>query len=152
MERLVIAAALMVVATVAAVLIGRRRPDAPTQDRVHVPRQLDRAEFSRPEADWLVVVFTSVTCQSCERATAKARVLESDQVAYQEVPWQSHRALHDRYRINDVPLIVMANRLGVVHRSFVGTPSFSDLAAALAEAREPGSTPEPDVGRLWVDD
>jgi hypothetical protein len=95
-----------------------------------------------------VAVFTSETCDSCARAIAKASVLESPQVAYEEIPWQTRRDLHDRYRVDTVPLIVLADAQGVVQRSFVGTPSFTDLAVAVAEARQPGSTPDPDVGRL----
>jgi hypothetical protein len=147
-ERVAIAAALVVVAAVAAAVLSRRRPDPPTQDKVAIPRQLDRADFARPDAPWLVAVFTSETCDSCARATAKARLLESAQVAYDELSWQSRRDAHDRYGITDVPLIVVVDAEGVVQRSFVGTPSFTHLAAAIAEAREPGSTPEPELGLL----
>ena len=139
---------LMAVAAMVAAVLSRRRSDPPTQDRVEVPRLLDRRDFVRPEAPWLLAVFTSETCDSCARATAKASVFESPQVAYQEIPWQTRRDLHDRYRVDDVPLIVVADAEGVVQRSFVGTPSFTDLAVAVAEARDPGSTPDPDVGRL----
>jgi hypothetical protein len=147
-ERVVIAVVLIAVAALVAALLGRRGNDPPAQDRVEVPRQLDRREFARPEAPWLVAVFTSETCDSCARATAKASLFESADVAYEEIPWQTRRDLHDRYRVDNVPLIVVADAEGVVQRSFVGTPSFTDLAVAVAEAREPGSTPHPDVGRL----
>jgi hypothetical protein len=147
-ERVVIALVLMAVAAVVAGLLGRRRTDPPTQDRVAVPRLVDRGDFVRPEAPWLLAVFTSETCDSCARATAKARVFESPQVAYEEIPWQARRDLHDRYRVEDVPLIVVADAEGVVQRSFVGTPTFTDLAVAVAEVRQPGSTSSPDVGRL----
>ena len=42
---------------------------------------------------------------------------------------------------------VVAGRDGVVRASFVGPPTATDLWAAVAEARYPGSSPEPDVGR-----
>jgi hypothetical protein len=151
-ERVILAVALVAAAGVAALILGRRRPDPPTQERVAVPRQLDRRDFTRPDAPWLVVVFTSVTCQSCERATERARQLESAEVAYQEVSWQTGRDLHERYGVSDAPLILIADALGVVHRSFAGTPTLAHLAAAAAEARQPGSTPEPDAGRIWVDE
>src|SRR2546421_587765 len=77
------------VAVVVALLRRRRRPEPPTQARWEVPTQLDRADFPRPDSEWLVVVFTSATCDSCARATAKAEVLESEQVAYAEVPYQT---------------------------------------------------------------
>ena len=147
MERVIIAVALVAVAVVVAVVLQRRRPDAPTQPTYTVPAQVDRDDFGSPEAPWLVAVFSSATCDSCARATAKAALLESSQVAYAEIPWQEHRDLHDRYGIDTVPLIVLADAEGVVQVSFVGTPNFTDLVGAVAEAREPGSTPEPHLGR-----
>ena len=59
----------------------RRRPDAPTQPARSVPTQLDRADFARPDAPWLVAVFTSATCHTCADVVAKAEVLASDDVA-----------------------------------------------------------------------
>ena len=147
MERLVIAAVLVVVATVVAVILSRRRPQAPTRGQVPIPAQLDRDDFPDANKPWLVVVWTSQTCESCERTTAKARLLQSPQVGYAEVPWQERKDLHERYGVEDVPLLVLADAEGVVQISFVGTPNFTDLVGAVAEAREPGSTPEPDLGR-----
>src|SRR5205823_14282589 len=99
MERFVIAGALVVIGVVVAVVLERRRPQPPTQDRWPVPTQLDRDDFDRGVTPWLVAVFTSSTCESCERATAKARVLASAQVGYQEVPYQTRKDLHERYNI-----------------------------------------------------
>ena len=152
MERVVIAAVLVIAAAAVAALLGRRRNDPPTEDRVEVPRQLDRRDFVRPEAPWLVLVFTSATCESCGRATAKASLFESGEVAYEEVPWQTRRDLHDRYRVDTVPMILVADSEGLVQRSFVGAPAFTVLAAALEETRSPGSTSTPDAGRLHTDD
>ena len=147
MERLLIAALLVVAAVVVSRLLDRRRPAAPTQPRWSAPSQLDRADFERDEVPWLVVVFTSATCDTCRDATAKAAVLASAEVAYQEVAWQEHKDLHDRYAIDVVPTTVMADAEGVVRASFVGPATATDLWAALAEARHPGTSPEPDLGR-----
>ena len=141
MERLVIAAALVVVAAAVAYALNRRRPQAPTQGRrrdeeVPVPSQLDRADFPDPAKPWLLVVWTSRTCASCEQATVKAKALESDAVGYVEVPWQDRKDLHDRYGVEDVPLLVLADEEGVVRASFVGAPDFADLVAAVSTARE----------------
>jgi hypothetical protein len=146
-ERVLIAAALVVVASIVAFVLNRRRPAPPTQSKIPIPAQLDRADFPSPSSPWLLVVWTSATCESCAKATAKAQLLASDQVAYAELPWQEHKELHERYGIEDVPLVLLADAEGVVQVSFVGTPNFTDLAGAVAEAREPGSTPEPDLGR-----
>ena len=147
MERVLIAAAVVAAAGVVAFFLNRRRPQPPTQEKVPIPAQLDRDDFPSPAAPWLLVVWTSETCESCARVTAKARLLESDAVAYAEIPWQQRRDLHERYGVEDVPLVVLADHEGVVQVAFVGAPNFTDLVGAVAEAREPGSTPEPDLGR-----
>ena len=125
-----------------AALLRRRGADAPEQGAEWaVPVQLDRKDFVRPDAEWLVVVFSSATCLACQGTWEKAKHLESDQVAVQEVEAIADKALHDRYQVDAVPLVVVADRGGVVRRSFVGPPTATDLWAALAELREPGSVP-----------
>ena len=147
MERFVIAAVLVAIGVVVAVVLERRRPAPPTQSRWAVPTQLDRDDFDDGgSVPWLVAVFTSSTCESCGRATAKASVVASPQVAYQEVPYQTRRDLHERYHIEAVPCIVVADPEGVVRASFIGVPTATDLWAAVAEAREPGTSPEPELG------
>jgi hypothetical protein len=149
MERLLLAAALIAIAAaVAFVLERRRRTEAPTQSHWSVPTQLDRADFECPESDWLVVVFTSETCDSCARAKEKAAVLASASVAVQDVPYLARKDLHTRYGVEVVPMILVAGPDGVVGAAFVGVPTATDLWAAVAEVREPGSSPEPDLGHL----
>ncbi|HEX2064057.1 MAG TPA: thioredoxin family protein [Acidimicrobiales bacterium] len=147
MERLVIASVLLIVAVAVAIAVRRGRPEPPTQARWTLPAQLDRADFDHPDRPWLAVVFTSATCESCARATAKAGVLASPEVAYQEVSYQEQRDLHAKYGVDVVPAILFADGDGVVRASFVGVPTATDLWAALAEVRDPGSTPEPDLGQ-----
>jgi hypothetical protein len=134
-DRIVLAAVLIVVACAVAYALNRRRPQPPTQAKVAVPAQLDRADFPGIDRPWLVVVWTSATCASCERATAKARLLENADTAYVEVAWQDRRDLHDRYGVDDVPLLVLADAEGVVKVSFVGVPELGDLVGAVAAAR-----------------
>ena len=135
MERLLIVVALVAVALLVARLIERRRPDAPTQPQWSVPSQLDRADFDRPAAPWLVAVFTSATCLSCAKARADAAVLDSEQVVVQEVELAVRADLHRRYAIDAVPTIVVADADGVVRASFLGPPTATDLWAAVAEVR-----------------
>jgi hypothetical protein len=137
MDRLVVALVIVVVAlAIAAALRARRRSDPPTQPRGNVPVQLDRADFPRPDAAWLVVVFTSATCATCADVAAKAAVLESDDVAVVESEYQRQRAVHQRYGVDAVPLTVVADRSGVVRRSFLGPVSATDLWAAVAWTRD----------------
>ncbi len=142
MSRLIIAAVIVVVAVAVAAVVRRRRvPDPPTQRRYHVPQQLDRADFPRPDAPWLVAVFSSDTCDKCADVWSKAQILESDQVAVVNVEFLAARDLHERYRIDAVPTCVIVDADGVTQQSFLGPMTATDLWAAVAEAREPGSTP-----------
>ncbi|MFP5326435.1 MAG: hypothetical protein ACLGHT_03005 [Acidimicrobiia bacterium] len=136
MERVVLVVALVLIALAAAAMLRRRQPDAPVGARDwEVPAQIDRADFVEPSKPWLVAVFTSNTCDSCESATAKASVVAGPNVAYQVVPWQERKDLHERYGVEVVPMILVADVDGVVQRSFIGVPSATDLWAAVAEAR-----------------
>lgn len=142
MTQVVILVVVTVVAVGVAALLRRRSADAPEQGPSWaVPTQLDRADFERPDAPWLVTVFSSATCLSCQGAWAKAEVLASDAVAVQEVEAIERKDLHDRYRVDAVPMVLVADSAGTVMRSFVGPPTATDLWAALAELRQPGSVP-----------
>ena len=136
MERLLLAGVVVVVAVVVALVMERRRPEAPTQGSWAVPAQLDRADFTRPDAPWLVAVFTSATCDSCAKAVEQARVMASTEVAVEEVEVKARPDLHRRYHIDAVPIIVVADGEGVVRASFHGPPSATDLWAAVAGVRE----------------
>jgi hypothetical protein len=135
-ERLLLAAIVVVVAVLVAVVLERRRPEAPTQGNWAVPAQLDRADFARPDAPWLVAVFTSATCDSCAKAVEHANVLASESVAVDEAEVTARPDLHRRYRIDAVPTIVVADAEGVVRTSFTGPPSATDLWAAVAGVRD----------------
>jgi hypothetical protein len=135
-ERVAIALAVIFVAGLAALLVQRRRPDPPAQAGWAVPAQLDRNDFNEPATPWLVVVFTSATCDSCADTWEKARQLASREVAVQEVEAVAHRDLHRRYGIEAVPMIVVADADGVVRWSFLGPPGAAELWAAVAEVRD----------------
>ncbi|HUQ63926.1 MAG TPA: thioredoxin domain-containing protein [Acidimicrobiales bacterium] len=147
MERLLLAGGIVVVVAIVALLLERRRPEPPTQPRWATPSQLDRQDFARPEAPWLVAVFTSATCNSCAGVLAKAQVLSSAEVVVQEVEAKVSADVHRRYAVEAVPIIVVADHEGVVRASFVGPATATDLWAAVAEARAPGTSPEPDLGQ-----
>ena len=143
MIRLLIALGIVLVAAAIAYVVQRRRvPDAPTQRRYNVPQQLDRGDFDQPDVLWLVAVFTSDVCDKCADVAAKAAVLASDEVAVQNVAFETERAIHERYQIDAVPTLVIVDHEGVTRQSFLGPVTATDLWAAVAEVRDPGSTPE----------
>jgi hypothetical protein len=143
-----IAVGVLAVAAVIAWLLRRARPEAPPRDAYPVPRQLDRDDFPRADAPWLVAYFSSATCASCQGLGPKVAALESFDVAVCELSFEDARDLHERYDIAAIPMVLVVDAIGVVQRAFVGATSATDLWAAVAEARNPGSTPEADLGTL----
>lgn len=135
MERLVIAAVLLVGALLLALVLRRRRPDEPVRTSWAVPTWLDRADFDAPAAPWLVAVFTSATCHSCQDTLDKARPLAGDEVVVEEVEVGARPELHERYGIEAVPTVVIADGEGAVRGSFIGPPTTAELWARVAEAR-----------------
>ena len=146
--RVVIAALILLTVGGVALLMRRRPPDAPPRDVYPVPKQLDRTDFRRPEAAWLVALFSSAACDSCRGLDDKLSPLESGDVAICVVDAEHFGALHRRYDLAAIPMTLIADHDGVVRRAFVGAFTATDLWAAVAELRDPGSTPEPDLGAL----
>jgi len=134
--RFAIALGLVAVAAAIAYIVQRRRPDAPTQTSWSVPAQLDRADFASPEVAWLIVVFSSATCGICEAIVAKAMPLASDDVVVQEVEFSADRDLHERYHIDAVPTLVVADARGVVRASFVGSVVAAELWSVVSDLRD----------------
>ncbi len=148
MTQVVIAGGVLIVAlAVGAVLRRRAVIDAPTQPVFSAPAQIDRADFADARAPWLVAVFSSATCGACSDVVRKAKVLACAEVDVAEVEYSTSAALHRKYHVEAVPIVVVADQAGVVRANFVGPISATDLWAAVAEARHPGSSPEPELGR-----
>ena len=148
MERVAIAAGILVVVLVIAFLLRRRPPAPPPRDVYPVPRQLDRHDFPRPEAPWLVALFSSTNCESCRGLPEKIAALESAAVTTCEIEAATRGDLHRRYEISAIPMTLVADADGVVRRVFVGAFTATDLWAAVADARAPGTTPEPTIGQV----
>ena len=135
--RVVIGAALLFVAVGVAFVLERRRKTmaTPVRDAHPVPRQLHRADFPQPDAPWLVALFSSRTCESCASMREKVLALASAEVAVCDLEYSAARALHERYEISGVPMVLVADAEGVVVESFVGPVSATDLWAAVARVR-----------------
>ncbi len=146
MSQVILVSIAMAAAIVVSVVLRRRTVDAPTQGGYQMPTQLDRGDFASPETPWLVAVFTSSTCDACSDVATKAMVLASSDVAVQRIDYVDDAEIHKRYKIDAVPTLVIADHRGVVRNGFLGPVKAQDLWAAVAECREPGSTPEPCEG------
>jgi thioredoxin family protein len=133
--RIIVALLVLAAAVLVARRLENRRPEPPTRDRYPVPAQLDRSDFPRPEVPWLVVLFSSLTCDSCVPMAAKVAALESEAVATCEVEVSQLPDLHRRYAIEGVPMVVVADAEGVTRAAFVGAASAAELWTAVAQAR-----------------
>lgn len=136
MTRVLLALALVGIAIVVALVIEKRRPAPPTQPRWAVPSQVDRDDFDGADKPWLVVVFTSATCDTCAGVWARVRPLENDEVAVHEVEAVLREDLHQRYAIDAVPLLLVVDREGVVRGSLVGPASAEEIWSAVSDVRD----------------
>lgn len=146
----IIGAIVFAVAIAVALLLERKKRSSaePVRDVYPIPRQLTRSDFPGTDYPWLVVLFSSRTCDSCEVMRQKVEVLASDQVQVYDAEYSVDRVLHERYAISGVPLVVVADHQGVVSRAFVGPVSATDLWAAVASSRDANSSAGSELGRI----
>lgn len=140
--RLVIAVALIALAWVVGrrldKRVGRSAP-LPVRDRAQVPTQLDRDDFPRPEAEWLLVLFSSAECGGCAEMSKKVALVECDEVAVADVDYATQRELQEKYSVDAVPMMVVADAEGAVRAHALGNVPSGDVWAAVARARDGGS-------------
>ena len=127
----------LLVALIALVLRRRSAVDAPTQKVFAAPTQIDRSDFPTAQHQWMVAVFTSETCHVCADMLGKAHVVASNSVSVVELEYSAFKDLHGKYNVEAVPTIIVTDERGVVHKSFIGPVSATDLWAGVASAREP---------------
>ncbi len=133
MIQLVVAVAIVVVGVGVAYWVRRHDSGSFARgERWSVPAQIERGDFVEPHTPRIVIVFSSQTCDACATTWERLGELVGDHVATQLVSYQDRRDLHDRYGIDAVPTLIVADLEGVVERSFVGPPSVEELTEALA--------------------
>ncbi len=145
-----VAIALAIVVVVGAMaLFARRRQhvDVPTQKIFTVPAQIDRSDFNPVDTDsavpeWLIVVFTSSACDVCGDVWDKAQIMASRHVGVHKVDYETQGDLHQKYKIDAVPTLVICDEDGVVHKHFLGPVSATHLWAAVATVRDPSTQPD----------
>jgi len=113
----------------------RRRSPVHAPDRTGWPRQLHRGDFDDGSRPWLVVLFSSRTCGSCDRVRAAVQGLAAPDTRVVEVAYQDAPDLHRRYEVPGVPLVLVAGPDGVVEAGFLGPVTEAELSEALGRAR-----------------
>ncbi len=128
--RLAILLCLTVLAIIVAVALQRRRSEPPSSPSYRAVSEIDRSEFAHPEEPTLVVMFGSTTCDTCPIVW---ETIESIGAPAERVDVQTDPKRHQRYRIDGVPTTVIADRAGVVARTFFGPLSKAQIEEALRQ-------------------
>lgn len=92
---------------------------------------LPRSDFPQPETPWLLAVFVADNCHSCDKVQGQLQRFRSRDTAVVEV---SHPELLDRYGIDGVPTVALADTVGKVRFSHTGPlnrKALGSIAAAL---------------------
>ena len=139
MDRLLLVLGGVAIAGIVAALLSRGHKATPAANTHTIVRQLDRSDFNGATRPWLVAVFTASTCATCAGVMERARHLASSQVSVQELELSSEAKLHERYGVDSVPMVLIADETGAVQRAFLGPTTATDLWASLAELRDPGT-------------
>jgi hypothetical protein len=134
-ERFIVALVLVTVAVVVALVAERRRRQRTGAPGFVAPDRVERSDFARPDAPWLLAVFTSSTCETCAEVAATAVSFTDADVVVHELEAKKDRAAHERYGINAVPLVVLADGDGSVRFHLFGPVRAEEIAEALAAAR-----------------
>ena len=143
MDRLLVLVMVAALAGLVAVLLQRWRPGGPVATGWSVPGHLDRSDFAKPDVPWLVAVFSSTDCATCTSMVSEAHSLAATQVVVQEVPAESAGDLHARYRVDVVPMLVVADEDGLVRAHHLGPSAPGELQAVLEGARSSRSQEKP---------
>jgi hypothetical protein len=128
--RLTLLLALTVVAIIVALVLQKRRTEPPSSPSYRAISEIDRSDFAHPEEPILIVMFGSLTCNTCPTVW---ETVESTGVPAERVDVQDDPKRHRRYRIDGVPTTVIASSSGVVTRTFFGPVSSVELQAAILE-------------------
>ena len=109
-------------AIIVAYIANNRRTDSPSVPKISLPIQVDRNDFDMPDMQWLLVFFSSESCSSCIQVREILSGIPMNSIHIQEVSFPQGKNLHNRYAINSVPIVLIANLEGVVIWSYAGVP------------------------------
>ncbi len=121
-------------AVVVAYLVNKRNADSPSVPKNSLPIQIDRTDFEKPKTEWILVFFSSNSCDSCQKVRDLLESLTLDSLHIQEVEFPQETTTHQRYGIDSVPITLVAGTDGVVIWSYAGVPPvdlFSDMVSSL---------------------
>ncbi len=129
--RILLLAGLLLLGAAIAFLLQRRRPEPPTAPTYRVPAQIDRADFAESSKPILVVLFSSLSCDTCPKAWKVLETIENKSVDFQKIDIETDPSLHKRYKIDGVPTTLIIDSQGKVQKSFLGPLVEEEIVNAL---------------------
>ena len=96
-----------------------------------IPGHLSREDFNFLNEPWLVVIFSSESCETCKPVVTEGMKLTSLGVAIQEVTAETNKGLHEKYDIDAVPMLLLVDKFGVVRSSYLGPSDFDEVKKSI---------------------
>ena len=125
MSRLIVLIVLSCGASIVALLLRKLNYRNFVTSGWAIPGHLSREDFNFLNEPWLVVIFSSESCETCKPVVTEGMKLTSLGVAIQEVTAETNKSLHEKYDIDAVPMLLLVDKFGVVRSSHLG-PTNSD--------------------------
>ena len=128
----------IVLLLIAVFLFASRRKETNVQvTNYELPTYIDITDIKSNSKDFFVIIFSSENCDGCKIVLEKAKVLESNSVAVEEISYQTTQGkkLHLKYQIEAVPSLLIVDKHGNVIKTYMGNVTATDLWAAVAQAR-----------------
>ena len=131
MSRLIVLIILSSGASLAAVLLRKLNYRNFVTSGWSVPGHLSREDFGFLNEPWLVVIFSSESCETCKPVVAEGMKLTSLGIAIQEIAAETNRELHEKYDIDAVPMLLLVDKYGVVRSSHLGPINFGKVKKSI---------------------
>ena len=127
MSRLVLLVLLSFGASLTAVLLRKLNYRNFVTSGWSIPGHLSREDFGFINEPWLVVIFSSESCETCKPVVAESMKLSSLGIAIQEIALETNKDLHEKYDIDAVPMLLLVDKFGVVRSSHLGPTNSEEV-------------------------
>ena len=131
MSRLIVLEVLSCGASIVALLLRKLNYRNFVTSGWSIPGHLSREDFNFRNEPWLVVIFSSESCETCKPVVTEGMKLTSLGVAIQEVTAETNKDLHEKYDIDAVPMLLLVDKFGVVRSSYLGPSDFDEVKKSI---------------------
>ena len=131
MSRLIVLVVLSCGASIVALLLRKLNYRNFVTSGWSIPGHLSREDFNFLNEPWLVVIFSSESCETCKPVVTEGMKLTSLGVAIQEVTAETNKGLHEKYDIDAVPMLLLLDKFGVERSSYLRPSDFDEVKKSI---------------------